>query len=252
MIDLGSLGGTCGFPNDLNSRGQVVGTSYLAGNATYHPFAWDRGTLTDLGTLGGDNGEALWVNYGGEVIGWADLPGAAVNLLHHGFLWRNGVMTDLGTLGSTSFAEGINSKGQIVGRSRIGSPTSALAHAFLWEHGGPMIDLNTLIPANSPLLLLDAAYINDRGEISGHGLTPSGDNHAFLLIPCGEGDAGCQDNAEGAAATQSSPASATPRSTTTTPANPALSGRPAGMLDRLRSRWGQRYHFPGSGTGSTN
>ena len=60
-----------------------------------------------------------------------------------------------------------------------------------------MIDLNTLIPANSPLLLVDATYINDRGEIAGHGLTPSGENHAFLLIPCGEGVEGCGDAAEG-------------------------------------------------------
>ena len=197
MIDIGSLGGTCGFPNALNNRGQVVGDSYLAGNLAFHPFLWDHGVLTDLGTLGGNNGEALWVNDAGEVIGQADLPGSVV---HHGFLWRNGIMTDLGTLGpspTTSFAEGINSKGQIVGRSRIGAITNPLQHAFLWEHGGPMIDLNMLIPANSSLLLVDATYINERGEIAGHGLTTSGENHAFLLIPCGEGIEGCGDAAEG-------------------------------------------------------
>jgi probable HAF family extracellular repeat protein len=244
MIDLGTLGGTCGFPNDLNNRGQVVGTSHLPGNATYHPFFWDRGALTDLGTLGGDNGEALWVNDAGEVIGWADLPGAAVTLLHHGFLWRNGVMTDLGTLGSTSFAEGINSKGQVVGRSRIGSPTSVLAHAFLWEHGGPMIDLNTLVPANSPLLLLDAAYINDRGEISGHGLTPSGDNHAFLLIPCGEGTNGSEDNAEvTTAAIRNNPAPAI-SSTISPQARPT----PGGIVAEWHARLARRYYIPGVGS----
>jgi probable HAF family extracellular repeat protein len=151
-------------------------------------------------------------------------------------------MTDLGTLGSTSFAEGINSKGQVVGRSRIGSPTSVLSHAFLWEHGGPMIDLNTLIPANSPLLLLDAAYINDRGEISGHGLTPSGDNHVFLLIPCGEGTGGCGDAAEGTTvATQSNPALAINSSATST----QRSLTPSDMAAAWRARVGSRYHIPG-------
>src|SRR5262249_50534953 len=153
----------------------------------FHPFLWENGVLRDLGTLGGDNGTPLWINDAGEVVGEADLPGSVV---HHGFLWRKGVMTDLGTFGSTSFATTINSKGQIVGRSRIGAITNPLQHAFLWENGGPMIDLNTLIPANSPLLLIDAEYINDHGEIAGSGLDVDGNVHAFLLIPCGRGTEG--------------------------------------------------------------
>jgi hypothetical protein len=47
-----------------------------------------------------------------------------------------------------------------------------------------MIDLNTLIPANSGVLLGDACCINDRGEIAGVGFLPNGDTPAFLLIPC--------------------------------------------------------------------
>jgi probable HAF family extracellular repeat protein len=199
--------------------------------------------LTDLGTLGGDNGQALWVNDAGEVIGQADLPGSIV---HHGFLWRNAVMTDLGTLGSTSFAEGINSNGQVVGRSRTNDPTNPIQHAFLWEDGGPMIDLNTLILAHSSLLLLDATYINDRGEIAGHGLTTNGENHAFLLIPCKEGEQGCGDNAaDSSASTEGSPVAVAPHPSVAT----ALSARPRGMLGRLRSRWSQPYHAPSPQTG---
>jgi probable HAF family extracellular repeat protein len=190
--------------------------------------------LTDLGTLGGDNGQALWLNDAGEVIGQADLPGS---LVHHGFLWRNGVMTDLGTLGSTSFAEEINSHGQVVGRSRTGDPTNPIQHAFLWEDGGPMIDLNALIPANSSLLLLDAAYINDRGEIAGHGLTPNGENHAFLLVPDGDCNGDCE--AEMAASQNtalSAPNSATMKQGNETFVNP---------LERFRSQMRQRYHISG-------
>jgi len=48
MIDLGGLGGTLGFPNDLNNRGQVVGQSYLAGDQIADPFLWDGEKLIDL------------------------------------------------------------------------------------------------------------------------------------------------------------------------------------------------------------
>ncbi len=57
-------------------------------------------------------------------------------------------------------------------------------HAFLSEDGGPIIDLNTLIPPDSGLTLTGAIYINDRGEIAGFGLRPNGDEHAYVLIPC--------------------------------------------------------------------
>ena len=80
-------------------------------------------------------------------------------------------MTDLGTLGATSHAEGINSAGQIVGRSKV-TPDAAVQHAFLWQKGGTMVDLNTLIPPNSPLLLEEGGNINDRGEIAGRGFHP--------------------------------------------------------------------------------
>ena len=185
MLDLGSLGGTFGIVNRLNNRGNVVGDMTLPGDEFQHPFLWARGTLTDLGTLGGDNGGTSAINEGGEVCGWADLP----NGLHNAFLWKSGVMTDLGNLGLTSYALSLNSKGQVVGASRIRRVPDEVS-AFLWEKGGPMIDLNTLVPADSALHLGYAKYINERGEIAGLGVPPgvSVDDvetlgHAFLLIP---------------------------------------------------------------------
>jgi probable HAF family extracellular repeat protein len=94
MMDIGTLGGTCGVPNALNNRGQVAGESYLSGNLTVHAFLWDEGghpQLIDLGTLGGDNAAALWLNDAGEVIGYADLspnPAGCTSLTcqHHAFL----------------------------------------------------------------------------------------------------------------------------------------------------------------------
>jgi probable HAF family extracellular repeat protein len=76
MLDLGTLGGTLGAPNDLNNRGQVVGLSSLAGDLTYHPFIWDEGVLRDLGTLGGPSGSANKINDAGQVVGYGDVPGS--------------------------------------------------------------------------------------------------------------------------------------------------------------------------------
>ena len=193
MQDLGSLGGTYGDVNGLNERGDVIGDMTLTGDESYHPFFWSRGTLIDLGTFGGSNGSPTGVNNAGEVIGVADLPGGNYpSGPHNAFFWKDGVKTDLGNLGATSFAHSINSKGQVVGGSRV-SFVPSQANAFLWEQGGPMIDLNTLIPANSSLHLSVAKRINDRGEIIGAG-TPPGVGfddidtlgHVFLLIPIGK------------------------------------------------------------------
>src|SRR5439155_5654234 len=140
--------------------------------------------------------------------------------------------------------------GQVVGRSRIGAPTTPLQHAFLWENGGPMVDLNTLIPPNSPLELYDAENINDRGEIAGRGLPPGCDDkdvcgHAFLLIPCDEaGTHGCEGVTEfTTAATPIHRAPVTQLRSTLDRVNPALTGRPRTMLDRFRTRLTDRYRI---------
>ena len=106
-------------------------------------------------------------------------------------------MTDLGNLGQTSFAFAINSKRQVVGHSLANDDTF---HAFLWENGGPMIDLNVFIPEGSSLQqLTDAININERGEILGVGVPPGVSpkdlefgGHVFLLVPNGECDDECE------------------------------------------------------------
>ena len=187
MIDLGTLGGTRGLANWLNGRGQVVGQSNLAGDNTSHPFFWDKKTgLKDLGNFGGNgnNGAANWINDEGDVVGWADLPGSQA---YHAFLWKHGVMTDLGTpIGDEcSIAYAINSKRQVVGESW--SPCNGNGNTWLWENDGRPMSLDTLILPGSGVLMYDAWYINDRGEIPGSGvLLSTGDLHAVLLIPCDE------------------------------------------------------------------
>jgi len=46
-----------------------------------------------------------------------------------------------------------------------------------------MTDLNTLIAGDSPLYLLAGCSINSRGEITGLGLTSTGEIHTYLATP---------------------------------------------------------------------
>jgi probable HAF family extracellular repeat protein len=182
MTDIGSLGGTSGTPYGLNDLGQVVGASNLAGDATQHAFLWDHGRLTDLGTLGGDSSVAETINDLGFIVGNADVPGSQS---HHAFRMRiNGAMTDLGivTAWPCSTALSVNARGQVVGDT--GDCAGNDGPAFFSDHSEPMVDLNSLIVPASDLEVIAAYGINDRGEIAGAAITPSGDEHAVLLIPC--------------------------------------------------------------------
>jgi probable HAF family extracellular repeat protein len=184
MRDLGSLGGTCTLVTDLNERGQVIGVSSPAGDQFQHAFIWQNGSLHDLGgSLGGNNTGAFVMNDYGQAVGFATFPGETT---FHATLWRRvGDMTDLGVVGDDecSYATGINTEGQVVGGSI--TDCSEEFRAFLWE-GGSIVDLNTLIPPDSSVYLQRVETINDRGEIAGQGVDGSGNEHAFLLIPCDE------------------------------------------------------------------
>jgi probable HAF family extracellular repeat protein len=196
MIDLGYLGGTNGFAQCANNRGEVVGFSNLSGDTITHAFLWDDGVMRDLGTLGGDNSEAIWINDAAELAGSADLPGS---VLHDAVLWKNGVIHDLGAVDGDpcSRGRGINSRGQVVGGS---SDCANFLHAFVWNKGEGMLDLNKLIALGSGLQITNAFNINDRGEILAKsfplGTTPNDDEdlgHLVLLIPCeSEHEKGCR------------------------------------------------------------
>jgi probable HAF family extracellular repeat protein len=225
MIDLGTLGGTFGSPEWINTPGQVVGESNLEGDLVSHPFLWDHGVLTDLGTLGGNNGSAFFINDAGTIVGRADLPGSTV---HHGFLWKRGVMSDLGTVGSDpcSVATHINEREQVVGKS---TDCHRALRAFLWEKG-EIVDLNSLVNPPSDAQVFEPSYINERGEITGIARLPNGDVHAVVLIPNGDCDSSCESRI---AASQANPTVAPrPRAARLSPAQ------------RMRAMIRQRFHLP--------
>jgi probable HAF family extracellular repeat protein len=187
MIDLGNLGGTSSTGQCSNSRDEVIGVSNLPGDQIFHAFLWRDGQMQDLGTLGGNTSQAIWINNEGEIAGVADLPTPG---LHHAVVWRHGRIHDLGTVDgdACSAATVVNSRGQVIGTS---TDCANALHAFVWQAGSPMRDLNTLIAPGSGLVLSRAIDINDRGEILVQsrpvGMPPSDDEdlgHVVLLVPC--------------------------------------------------------------------
>ena len=234
MTDIGTLGGVFAFADEMNSVGQVVGRADLRGDGAMHAFLWSRGKMTDLGTIGDAVSAPSGINDLGAVVGFlvgADRIG--------GFLWRNGVMTDLGTLPGTTctFPHHINNKGQVVGDSDdcnfgVGGTV------WLWQAGAGFLDLNTLVPPESDMHLLEAQFIDDRGEIVGVGSFPNGDMHVFALIPQRSGSisasaftASGDVAADGATATYAAPVNMSPAKLTELHAR--LANRPHGWGGRL-------------------
>lgn len=229
MQDIGTLGGTCTVAYDLNNRGQVVGQSSHVGDPTNLAFVWDRAAgIKQLPTAANLYGRADAINDEGKIVGEGDGPDGQPSAL----LWQkrggNWHATYLGSLhsGDCAFAASINASGQVVGLSGPNGCSTVLP--FLWEDGGPMVDLNTLVPPNSSIQLHEALQINNRGEIAGNGVDANGNFHAVLLIPCDENhpDVTCCDYSTVDASTAAQ--SAAPRSipnSTQRPVHPSRSNR---------------------------
>ena len=187
-------GDTVGAANWVNNYGQVVGSSgtCASGGVTPdfggpHAVMWQNGVPTNLGNLGGailTLGASI--NDSGAVVGCADLasetPGFPFVQIHP-FLWSQAAgMQDLGTVGAdfSGLPFGINNNGQVVGAS---CDDMGNCRAFVWQNKA-MMDLNALVPANSPLYLTFAFVINDAGEIAGQAMEKStGEIHAFVATP---------------------------------------------------------------------
>jgi probable HAF family extracellular repeat protein len=186
MNDLPGLGGTCSIVFGLNNQGHVVGLSYLDG-FHYHPVLWSDGKAKDLGDFGQAYGQATWINDAGEVVG------LALDKLGHNraFLWKNRKLKNLGILkGDTcNSAWGINSNTQINGDTRDCVHNGPI-RPWLWQNGS-RYDLSKVYPAGY-FTTAEAEYINDAGEIAGTGTLPSGDLHAYVMIPCKAGTKGCK------------------------------------------------------------
>jgi probable HAF family extracellular repeat protein len=175
------------YPGDLdgaatavNDEGDIVGISGTCDNAVgaasaAHALIWHHGQPLLIPTFGGKGWNTpADINGRGQVVGFADIPGDVVDgvltpfPLPYGFIWSAQTETRkiLPLPGDTyTIAYAINDAGQVVGQS-FGGPEGS--RAFIWQDG-KTYDLNALIPPGSPLYLVYAEGINNRGEITGEG-----------------------------------------------------------------------------------
>jgi probable HAF family extracellular repeat protein len=193
--------------NFVNNQGALAGWADTAAPDPFpsycfydcyvtHAFRWQDGVMTDLGALAdGVSSQALWISASGLIAGVSE--NGEIDPLISGFpqnravLWENGTIVDLGTLGGyESFANAVNSRGQVVGSalntipdpfSQGGFPTQQ--RAFLWERGA-MQDLGTLGSGNDAIAL----FINEQGQVVGWSYTSSAPNTScpsFLPLATG-------------------------------------------------------------------
>jgi probable HAF family extracellular repeat protein len=186
-------GDSVGNATAINDSGQAVGATGCVATNTVRAVLWPHGPngrVIDLGNLGGTTFNiAFGINNRGQVVGQSNLPSGIL----HAFLRQNGIISDLGFLPGlpTSIANAINNQGLVGGDSQDANGDDFSAVAWIWQNG-VMTDLNTLIPPGSPLFLMEALSINDRGEIAGFGSLSNGDVGSFLLVLCDKNHPGVE------------------------------------------------------------
>jgi hypothetical protein len=142
----------------------------------------DGSAIDILGNQSGIINVANSINNRGEVVGGSVLADGT----GHTWVWtRQKGKQDLPTLPGAFFAVApccntMNDKGEVTGFSIDASGSRAV----VWLHKR-IYDLNTLVPANSPLYLLSGYSINEAGEITGQGceLPACTVLHAFTASP---------------------------------------------------------------------
>lgn len=137
IADLGPVDSGVSTANSVNNDGVVVGR-YLAAGGAFLGVKWAAGSHEDLPTLGGLSSEAMDVNNNGVIVGTSDtesgqqiahkIDGAGIRML--------GVFSD----GASSFAQGINDAGRIVGFGDRGDDM----RAFIFDEGFHELSLSTL------------------------------------------------------------------------------------------------------------
>lgn len=163
ITDLGTLGGSSSQATAINNRGQVVGTSSLAGDVSSHAFLYTNGGLYDLGTLGGASSSASAINAQGQVAGTSSLNGTIES---RGFLYSAGKLQSIGALisgvRSSSDARALNNRGQVVGvGSNLDAPQAPRERLYAVTYNrGALSRLNNEF--------LAATGINDRGQVIGY------------------------------------------------------------------------------------
>ncbi len=214
MIDLGTLGGTSGSAQDINTSGMVVGIS-TGSTGEQRAFRWQNGVMNDIGLLPNrTTAAAFGVNDANQIVGttedndfngdafiWSPMDGlqalpnpspspkplfayAINNAGHvvgsdsnnHAFFFNGATYTDLGTFGGNkSIARDLNDAGQVVGQAEPSGGTADASNAFLWTSQSGLTNLGTFGGT------INIAYgINSSGTVVGTSTLSSGVFNAFV------------------------------------------------------------------------
>lgn len=164
--------------DSINNAGQIVGTRSSS------VFLYSGGVMTDISTATGIFFYPNKINDVGQIVGFKGVASTAGNNFGNGVLWQNGQAVILGRLsgfGGSTLTD-INNLGVSVGNVfNLNGAVITTQSAILCVQS-QLIDLNTLIPANSGWQLTNASGINDSGQIVGQGVV-NGQKHAYLLTP---------------------------------------------------------------------
>ena len=167
MVDLGPPRSYQAIPYAMNDAGQIVG-SYYTSSTDNGAFLYSNGRFTNLRAPAGTSASAFGVNSLGQVAGAIYFNSGSPP--PHAAVFGNGVWTDLGGFsGVATHGTGINTAGEVIATAYFPvqsyHPFRPGKHVALIFRNGVLVDLNTLIPANSGFTVTDSIAINDAGEI---------------------------------------------------------------------------------------
>ena len=164
--DLGTFDGGTAQAAGFNDLGQVVGVGVFG--TILNSFLWDAGMWSDIGP-----GLAVDINNSSQIL-LMDRVDDSEDLASC-YLLEGQQVTVLGTPPEWQCqAADLNDAGQIVGTLTQRGPGLATTRGFLWSAGtltglGDLGGVTTL-----------PGRINERGQVAGTAMTPSGYEHAFL------------------------------------------------------------------------
>ena len=185
---------TSGAATAINDNGQIVGISGICDQAigrhtAKHAVLWENGGVTDIYP----DAPAPWwntptaINQRGDIVGFAGDPAFVEGDIVHAFMWtKEDGIRQLKPLPRRtpphvdSEAYGINEARQVVGISCDADFVDC--RGVVWNHGNTPTDLNDFKGSYSGVLLL-ARDINNKGEITGRALDPTGSLKAYLAVP---------------------------------------------------------------------
>ncbi len=183
ITDIGPPGAFQATPTGINDAGQIIGSAAFD-NGSSGTFVYSNGAFTYLTPPAGTTASAQAINGTGQIAGTIFFDNGSPA---HAASYANGVWTDLGgvTGASATHGTGINGSGQVIATAyypvQSYHPFIPGKHVAYIVRNGALVNLNTLIPANSGFTLTDAMAINTPGQILCDAKNSSGTVRAVLL-----------------------------------------------------------------------